>query len=92
MTQDELKQAISTIKVADDDVILFRFKETMLQDNIQYTFQTLQDSFPDNLVIGLADDVNVLVNNPADSIDMLEKMIAKIKLVHPEVIKPKILT
>jgi hypothetical protein len=92
MTHDELKQAISTIKVANDDVILFRFKETMLPDNVQYTFQTLQASFPDNLVIGLADDVDVLVNNPADSIDMLEKMIAKIKLVHPEVTKPKIIT
>lgn len=91
MNKSDIENAISTLKVAEDDVIMFRFKESMDAINIQYTFQTLQEAFPNNLVVGLADDVNILVNNPKDSIDMLEKMIAKIKLTHPEAVKPKIL-
>jgi hypothetical protein len=91
MKKADILDKISTMTVKENDVIVFKFAADFGAKEANDVFETLHEAFPNNQILGLADDIDVLVQSPAKSIDMLEKMIAKIKLLHPEVVKPKIL-
>lgn len=88
---EDISDHISTLQVNPGDVVLFRFGPDMLPKDLQPIYDSLTSAFPDNQVIGLAKDIDVLIQSPKEAIDMLEKMITKIKLIHPEVVKPNIL-
>jgi len=91
MKKTDILDKISTMTVKENDVIVFKFASDFKAEEANNVLETLQEAFPNNQILGMVDDVELLVNSPAEAIDMFEKMIAKIKLLHPEVAKPKIL-
>lgn len=76
------------------DVIIFKF-DPQLVDGLEaeYIQELLSTTYPDNTVIGIANDVELLENNPEQAIDMLERMIARIKvksgIKKPDIVIPR---
>ena len=68
--------------VNKDDVILFKYSDDMLQDEIVQVRDALQAEFPDNKVLGLTDNVELLVQSGQEAVDMLNRMIAHIKILN----------
>ena len=68
--------------VNKDDVILFKYSDDMTGDEIVQVRDALQAEFPDNKVLGLTDNVELLVQSGQEAVDMLNKMIAHIKILN----------
>ena len=68
---------------AEADVIMFRYNpdEVFPEDAMQIR-DILKNEFPNNKVIGLTNDIELLCQNPNEAIDMLNRMIAHIKIVN----------
>ena len=88
---EDISDYISTLHVNPNDVVLYKFDPYIFPEDLKAIDDAVNSAFPDNQVIGLVKDIDVLVQSPEEAIDMLEKMLAKIKLLHPEAVKPKIL-
>ena len=73
---------LSTLEVKEGDVVLFKFDPDIDATTLQYCHNTLTAFFENNQVLGITSDIDVLIQSPNEAIDMLEKMIAKIKLLH----------
>lgn len=65
--------------INEGDVILFKFPEGLADDAV-YIKDVLQAEFPDHKVIGLTNDIDLFIQNADEAVDMLEKMIAHIKV------------
>lgn len=96
---EELDIATKGIELLDKDikpgdVIIFKF-DPQLVDGVEteYIRESLSTIYPDNVVIGIADDIELLEKNPEQAIDMLEKMIAHIKvksgIKKPDIVIPR---
>lgn len=73
---------IKTINVAEDEVIIFRYdQESVSPDDALLVRDMLQVEFPDNKVLGLTSDIDFLIENADAAVQMLEKMIAHIKVM-----------
>jgi hypothetical protein len=60
------------------------FPESFLNndpDSLRAWVQSIQDTFPDNPVIAMMNDIDVLIQNADDAIAMLDGMKAKIQIV-----------
>ncbi len=68
--------------IEDGDVIMFRFGDELLPDDLMMIKEMLSVEFPNNKVVGLTKDVDALISSPKEAIEMLEKMIAKIKILN----------
>ena len=96
---DELNVNTKDIELFNKDikpgqVVQFRFDpNTVDAVEADYIRELLSTAYPDNIVIGIVEDIELLVNNPEQAIDMLEKMIAHIKVKSginkPDIIIPK---
>lgn len=74
----EFRDEMSLLPVKKDDVIIFKFDPDMNEETLQYINGTLNGLFPDNPVLGLTADVDVLIQSPKEAVEMLEKMIEKV--------------
>lgn len=73
---------IVTPKIEPDSVILFRYDDEVVDpEDAMLVKDILKSEFPDNKVLGLTSNVDFLVENAADAVAMLEKMIAHIKVM-----------
>ena len=81
-TYKDFKTSLTKVTTNADDVLIFKFSPTSGQEDIKTSMDIIQEVFPDNQVIALCGDDDLLIANPTEAIDMLEKMIAKIKLLH----------
>lgn len=79
----------TTVTVKPDDVILLRYHSDIDPENVQISVDALKDEFPDNKVLAITDDMDLLVANPEQAIDLLERMIGHIKVT--AYTKPKII-
>ena len=78
----DFKTIVSALEVHDKDVVIFKFDPDMDAETLQACSDTLNEVFTDNQVVGITSDIDVLIQSPKEAIDMLEKMIAKIKLLN----------
>ena len=78
---DESIRIVST-KVEPESVILFRYDDEVVSpEEAMLVKDILKSEFPDNKVLGLTSDIDFLVENADAAVDMLEKMIAHIKVM-----------
>ena len=75
---------IDTVKVEEDDTITVLFPESFMQDDPDFLrswIQSIQNTYPDNPVLAMVDNVDVLIQNADDALAMLDGMKAKISIV-----------
>lgn len=78
----DFQASVSTLAVKEGDVVIFKFDPDIDAETLQACDNVLKEMFPENQVLGLTSDMEVLIQAHEKAIDMLEKMIAKIKLLH----------
>ena len=72
---------VETLRAEPDDVIFLKFDPEIDPEDLQESMYAVRDAFPDNEVLGICNNMDVLSQNPKESIEMLEKMIAHIKII-----------
>lgn len=73
---------VDSLDLHEGEVVIISFPpDAMDQATIQYLGQLIQTQYPDNPVIGLVNDVDVLVEYPEEVLEMLEGMRAKISIL-----------
>lgn len=72
---------VSELKPDADSVIMFKFKDGMAAEDIGVLRDILKEEFPNNKVIGIHEDINVLAMDREKAIELLNKMIAHIKIM-----------
>ena len=72
-------EALAT-NVKEDDVILFKYPSDTEPDDVMLIKDVLRSEFPDNKVLGLTSDVELLIQNADEAVELLENMIAHIKI------------
>lgn len=78
---DESIRIVST-KIDSESVILFRYDDELITpEDAMLIKDILKSEFPDNKVLGLTSNIDFLVENADAAVDMLEKMIAHIKVM-----------
>lgn len=78
---DESIRIVST-KIEPESVILFRYDDEVVSpEDAMLVKDILKSEFPDNKVLGLTSNVDFLIDNADAAVDMLEKMIAHIKVM-----------
>lgn len=94
LTEDD-SVIIDTVKVEEDDTITVMFPESILlnigAEGLQHIVQNLQITYPNNPVIAIMNDMDVLIQEADQAIEMLEGMIAKIKIVKDTPAEKKII-
>lgn len=79
--KDEDCMALDTFSVAEDEVVTLMFPESVPAENVQNVVNYLREVFPDNPIIGILSDMDVLVQNSDDALAMLDGMKAKINIM-----------
>ena len=82
---------VDTLKVEEDDTITLMFPESYISD-IGDMVKNLQDTYPNNPVIAVINDMDMLVQNADDALEMLEGMKAKISILKDTPSDKKIVT
>ena len=72
---------LDSFDVAEDDVVAFMFPEKVPAESVQGLVAYLQNTYPDNPIIGVLSDMDVLVQNAEDALEMLEGMKTKITIM-----------
>lgn len=85
---DDAKIDIKSLEVTDSSVLLVRYDSTASLEDVQESIDLLKEEFPNNKVLAITNDMELLESNADDAVAMLERMIAHIKLVKD--LKPKI--
>lgn len=95
LTDDDFA-VVDTVKVEEDDSITVMFPESFLHDvgadGLQQIVQNLQTTYPNNPVVAIMNNIDVLIQEADQAIEMLEGMIAKIKIVKDTPADKKIIT
>ena len=68
------------VKLQEGDVILFKYPDDTLPEDARLMSDILKAEFPNNKVLGITKNVDLLVENVDEAVAMLEKMIAHIKI------------
>ena len=76
------------VKLQEGDVILFKYPDDTPPEDARLMSDILKSEFPNNKVLGITKNVDLLVENVDEAVAMLEKMIAHIKISSN---KPKII-
>ena len=72
---------LDSFDVAEDDVVAFMFPEKVPAESVQGLVNYMQTMFPENPIIGVLSDMDVLVQNADDALKMLDVMKAKITVM-----------
>lgn len=77
---DELlsKTSLLPTKIEKGQVVIYKFPEDMPPDISSLILKQLEANLPDNTIIGMVDNVDLLVQNSDDAVKMLEGMINKV--------------
>lgn len=77
-----LKEDIEMLatKIQDGEVILFKYPDDTYPEDARLMSDILKAEFPNNKVLGITKDVDLLVENADEAVAMLERMIAHIKV------------
>lgn len=85
---------IDTVKVEEDDTITIMFPESFLNyfaDDLHSWVQNIQNTYPNNPVLAILSDIDVLIQNADDALAMLDGMKAKIQIVKDTPAEKKII-
>lgn len=85
---------IDTVKVEEDDTITIMYPESFLNnfaDDLRLWIQYIQDTYPNNPVLAILSDIDVLIQSADDAIAMLDGMKAKIQIVKDTPAEKKII-
>lgn len=82
---------VAKVNLKDDDVILFRYPIDTDPADASLMKDILKSEFPNNKVLGITSNVELLIENADDAIAMLEQMIAHIKVMQPIQAQKKII-
>ncbi len=79
LLSEEFKAAVEDVK--DGQVILFKYPADVSSAfDVQSTLNLLKAEFPNNKVLGIANDVELLIQDADNAVNMLNQMIAHVKL------------
>lgn len=79
LTEDDYA-VVDTVKVEEDDTITIMFPESYI-DEIGSAVKYLQDTYPNNPVIAIIDNMDMLIQNADDALEMLDGMKNKISIL-----------
>ena len=79
LTEDDYA-VVDTVKVEEDDTITIMFPESYI-DEIGSAVKYLQDTYPNNPVIAIIDNMDMLIQNADDALEMLDGMRNKISIL-----------
>ena len=79
--KDEDCMVLDTFSVAEDEVVTLMFPESVPVEDVQGVVNYLREVFPENVVIGILSNMDVLVQNSDDALEMLDGMKAKINIM-----------
>ena len=65
--------------VQEDSVVMFKFPPNTDPGFANWLQNYLEKEFPDNKVLGFVGDIELMIQNEAEAVNMLEQMIAKVK-------------
>ena len=71
---------IESIDVGSDSVIIVRYPDDCSPEEINMMISMLKLEIPDHVVLGITKDLGLLVKNSKEAVDLLEKMIAHVKV------------
>lgn len=71
---------VENMDLYEGDVVVMQFP-TGAYDGVPEIVQKLQDMYPDNPVIAIVKDIDILVQNPDEALEMLDGMKAKIQIM-----------
>lgn len=71
---------IESIDIRSDSVIVVRYPDGCSPEEINMMISTLKLEIPDHVVLGITKDLGLLVKNSREAIDLLERMIAHVKV------------
>ena len=68
-------------KIEKDDVLIAKFPADLHADEIMQLHDMLALEFPDNKVLCMVNDIEVMKQSREDAISLLERMLAHIRIV-----------
>lgn len=71
---------IESMDVGSESVIIVRYPDDCSPEEINMMISTLKLEIPDHVVLGITKELGLLVENSKEAIDMLERMIAHVKV------------
>ncbi len=73
--------SVTKLEVKDNDVIICKFDPNQVTDlSIGHIHKVLREEFHGHKVLLMANDLDLMSDNPDEAINMLERMIAHIKI------------
>lgn len=75
---------IDTVKIEEDDTITIMVPESFLntyEDDVHLWIQNIQNKYPNNPVLAILSDIDVLIQNSDEALEMLDGMKAKISIM-----------
>ena len=79
LLSEDFKATVEDVK--EGQVILFKYPADVSSAfDVQSTLNLLKAEFPNNKVLGIANDVELLIQDADNAVNMLNQMIAHIKL------------
>ena len=73
---------VSHLDVGKNDVVICKFNPEITAEDLQLANSVLHSEFPDNKVLMIANNLDLLSQDPDSAIKMLEAMIAHIRIVN----------
>ena len=73
------KSEVETMDLYEGDVVVIMFDEI---DGVPELVQRLQDMYPDNPVIAIHKNIDLLIEQADEALEMLDGMKAKISILH----------
>ena len=78
---DCFKANVATLTVEPDDVLMLKFDPDILPPELETMMNILRAEFPNNKVLGITSNMDILCEQRDDAIALLEGMLAHIKIV-----------
>lgn len=78
---DEDCVVVDTFDVAEDECITLIFPDSLPREDVGALANYLQEQYPNNPVIGILSDMDILIQNADEAIEMLEGMKNKISIL-----------
>lgn len=77
---DSEKLSVSRAELNDNDVIICKFPSDFTYDEMQMIKMSLDAEFEGHKVLMIMNDLEIMSQSPNEAIDLLEKMIAHIRI------------
>lgn len=78
---DEECLVVDSFDVADDECIALMFPDSLPKEDVSMVANYLQEQYPNNPVIGILSNMDILIQNADETLEMLDGMKNKISIL-----------